>query len=142
MADRILTWYTATWNPGAAQTGPAYFLEAAYEPVAVRVHAGVAPRTEDLKFDIFADGASILADHTSKQYVLATGIEIPTTPDTTASLSAGESSDAMAENFSTDLIEAGTWVTCRVSCNGEAQDITVQLELDEALEPMAGDEDE
>ena len=121
---------------GDFRLGPTYYMEADYEPVAVRIYAGNAPNL-DARIDIFADGVSIFTDHSNRTYSQATGYDSPT-PVTTVALYAGENSEAYAEDFASDIIEKGAWVYCNLVDAGGGINFTVQLELEqvsEGLEP-------
>lgn len=124
---RLLVWHYQETTGNETRIGPTCYIDADYEPVAVRIYAEIAPST-DAKFDIFDDGVSIFADHAAKTYSAATGYNSPT-PDTKIELSAGEHSEESAENFGRVLIEKGSWVHCTLVDAGSGRNFTVQLEL-------------
>ncbi len=129
MSDRILNWHLFR-RQGETQIGPAYFLEDdEMEPVAVRIHAGKAPTTEDAEFEIYADGVSIMNNRMVNTIVPLTGIETAVAPKTTIVLPKGDTTNEIAEDFNNTPLAEGSWLTCNVVTTGEGQDFTIQLEL-------------
>ncbi len=110
----------------------AYYIEADYEKVAVRVYAEVVP-VSDAEFDIFDDGVSIFnnraAVHTS-----ITGIVTRETAKTTVVLTKGQNSEEIADDFNNSIIEKGSWVSCDAIHGGGGRNFTVQLELSQVSE--------
>lgn len=129
MADRILTFSIADPFGSSKQMLPAYFLEAECEVKAVRIHTGTAPLTEELEFDIYDDGVSIMNDN---EYLYATyrADTANYSGSTTLHLGIGETDNEMVEDFNNNIISPGSWITCQCIKGGGAKDITVQLEID------------
>jgi len=44
MADRILTWHRHKIDGDETRIGPTYYMDAEYEPLAVRIYAETAPK--------------------------------------------------------------------------------------------------
>ena len=129
MADRILTWSFNRFPEGGALL-PAYYLESDYEPVAVRVYAESSPKVNEAKFDIMADGVSIFADNTEVVNSPDINYQIQHIPDTSIELAASESDDLMADNFKEGLsLESGSWITCKVTNDSGARNVSIQFEL-------------
>ena len=143
MAQKVLIWSTQQY-PGAGYGGvilPAYYAEVAYTPLAVRVHAGSAPHSGDATFDIFDDGVSIFDNHAGMPAVRTSGDGNVYNADTSIALHHGDTSDEMAENFTSNEIEAGSWITCRCNSDGAGKNLTVQLELETLAESDEADEE-
>lgn len=134
MADRVLTWHLVKQMGNENQVGPAYYMESDYHPHAVRIHAGAAPQLGDARFDIKADGVSIFNSHYDMPFPEA-GDSTVHEPDTTIFLPLGEQEEEAAEDFRTDPIVRGSWVTCHVASSQKASDMSIHLELERLNEP-------
>ncbi len=128
MADRTLIWSAKRCEGNPTTLLPAYYMEGDYEKVAVRIHAEDAPVDEDAQFEIYADGESIMNDHLYNydDYIANTATY---TGETMIHLPVDDTEDTMAEDFSNDNIEAGTWVTCAFLKDGGGKNFTIILEL-------------
>ena len=112
--NRILVFHYHEWAGSLTRMAPsAYYIEADYEKVAVRIYAEDAP-IRDAKIDIFDDGASIFNTHSAGTYV---------------TLAAEQNGEEAAESFNDNLIEEGSWLYCELKDAGGGSNITVQLEL-------------
>lgn len=111
----------------------AYYMDAEYAKVAVRIYAEVAP-DRDAKVDIFDDGASIFTNHATTHINRATGVRTVEAEDTTVSLPAGQNLDEMAEDFNATPIAKGSLVYCNLVNAGGGKNFTVQLELSQLSE--------
>jgi hypothetical protein len=134
MADRILTWFVDRFNGNPTTMPPAYYMDAEFVPVAVRIYAEHGPSLDDATFEIYDDGVSIMNDRT---YLEATYVANTATyqGDYTFMLGKGETVDEMAEDFKTSVIEQGSWLTCAMKSTGaDEKNITVQLELNRVSE--------
>ena len=131
--NRILTFHYHDIAGNAARMLPAYYMDADYEPVAVRIHAESAPLV-DAKFDIFCDGVSIFTNKAATIIDKTSGVRTVNTPDTTVVLTAGENSEELAERFTETPIEKGTWLYCNMVDAGGGKNFTVQLELRQVSE--------
>lgn len=146
MASRILTWHLPSHYIPNERIGPAYYMEADYTPIAVRINAEIAPRTHDAEFDIKDDGVSILANRASN-FVTPTIVSGTKTGDvvssdpskTTAILPMGDNGEDAAEDFNNDIIELGSWITCTALETGAGKNFTVHLELEKVSEEMEED---
>jgi len=110
----------------------AYYVDAEYEPVAVRLYTETTG-ARDIKVDIFDDGVSIFADNAVSTFSAATGYSSGTSA-TEIILPAGENSEELAEDFSGEPIEEGSWLHCNLVDAGGGKNITVQLELHQVSE--------
>lgn len=117
----------------------AYYIEADYEKVAVRIYTETAP-TSDAEFDIFDDGVSIFNSRASTLINVSTGVRTVVSDSTTIVLPAGQNSDEAAEDFNTTPIERGSWVYCNLVNAGGGKNFTVQLELRQVSEDDEGDD--
>jgi len=129
----ILTFHDST-QQHAGRLGAAYYTDKDYEKVAVRLHAEKAPHVADASFDIFVDGVSIFSNRAASYRQTGATVGPLVTSDaeeTTILLLKGSSSDDIAENFNTDGIEQGSWLTCELVNSGGGKNFTVQLELEE-----------
>jgi len=134
--NRLLTFHThETTRDG--RMAPAYYMDAEYAKVAVRIYAEDAPYS-DAKFDIFDDGVSIFSNRTNRAVNATSGVDITGDADTNAVLTAGQQSEEMAEDFNDNIIEEGSWVYCSLVNTGGGRNFTVQLELHPTSE---GEED-
>lgn len=129
---RILIFHGKEFVGSEVRLGATYYMDADYEPIAVRIYAGSAPDS-DAKIDIFANGVSIFADNASKTYSPSTGYNTPT-PVTTATLAYGHNSEENAEDFNSSYIDRGSWVYCNLEDTGGGRNFTVQLELEQVSE--------
>lgn len=137
MADRTLVWTIEKSEGNPTHMMPAYYMEAEYEPVAVRIYAHTAPVTS-ATFEIYDDGVSIMND-SAWNYAAYRANTQAYSEVRTIELPAGANSDEMAEDFSETPIEAGSWVTCSLTNDGGARKITVLMDLERISE---GNEDE
>lgn len=128
---RILTWFFEQYDP--SKKAPAFYMEAEYHPVAVRIRAETQPTVADAEFNIYADGVSLFEDH---DYSYGTYIANSAAyrGDTNIHLAANSSVDEMAEDFKEGTIESGTWLTCSILKDGGGRNFTVQLELEKVSE--------
>jgi hypothetical protein len=134
MAKRILTWSFARFPEGGILL-PAYYMDADYEPVEVRIYADSVPKVNAAKFDILNDGVSIFNDKTEVANSTELFYQMHHVPDTTVELAATQSSDTMVEDFKNGvMLDEGTWVTCKVTDDSGARNVTIQLELQEMTE--------
>jgi len=138
MANRILTWSFNRFPEGGVLS-PAHYIETDYAPVAVRIHADSMPKVTDAKFNIFNDGVSIFRDTTEVVNSHDINYQMRHVPTTDIELVAGDASDLMAEDFRDGLVfEAGSWVTCKVTSDGGARNVSINLEL----QPVSDSEEE
>ena len=130
MADRVLTWTAAKLNGDGNRIGPTYYVEADYQPVAVRVYAEEAPTDRDAEFDILIDGVSMFGDRTvDPGHIAHTAYTY--TPATGALLIQTDTEEVDAEDFTdTVVIEEGSWVYCvpKVGTNGKNYSVHLELE--------------
>ena len=112
---------------------PSYFVDAEYEPVAVRIHAVTAP-VREAKIDILDDGVSIFNDQGSTSVHRTTGVISIIGSGTAATLAAGENYEDSAEDFLDSTIEVGSIITCNLVDSGSGKHFTVQLELHQVSE--------
>jgi len=107
---RILTWYLPEMTGVGTRQGPTYYLDGDYELSSLRVYARIAPAGSDLTFNIKVDDVSIMASN--------------------ARLPVGANTDEMLEDWTKSTpLEEGSWVSLDITDNGNAKEITVQLEL-------------
>ena len=125
MTDRVLTWHIPD-SPNPVSL-PRYYMDGDYDPVAVRVCADVPP-VDDLSIDIQTDGKSIFANQSSTTFT--TDGQRTTIPTSTVVLVNGETSNEEIEDFGSDIIADGSWVSCVPFNLAGAKGVTVQLELD------------
>jgi len=126
--NRLLVFHQHGHVPNNTRLSPsAYYIEADYTKVAVRIYAGTAPDT-DAKFDIFDDGVSIFAEQGSESLNKVTGVI--STIGSGTSITLRQNSEEAAEVFNDNLIEEGSWVHCEVVDTGAGKDFTVILELE------------
>lgn len=133
MADRILSWIIK----GDGETVlPAYFLEAEYAPLAVRIRAETAPSTSDATFDIFDDGVSIFANHKARPvYYRFASDSTDYSDNTKIILPQYDSVEEDAEYFKPNLVIAqGSWITCQIYHSGSGRNFSVHLELEKLSE--------
>ena len=132
MADRILSWFIpGTPTSNTARQGPTFYIESSYEPTAVRIYAEKAPTISDMEIDIFDDGVSLFNNRRDEP-----GVNVKSFPlaKTTVLLPAGEHEELDAEDFVGEDIEEGSWVYLIIPVSAGAQNITIQLELEDASE--------
>lgn len=134
MANRILTWHKSSWSGKEERMDGAYYMEAEYSPIAVRINAEVAPSLADAEFDIFDDGASIFNDRGSEIIHLTTGARTFVGSSTSILLIKGETEEVAAEDFNNNIIEEGSWITCNLIQGGKGKNFTVHLELEKVSE--------
>ena len=126
--NRLLTFHTEGTAGNEHRIGPTYYMDAAYEKVAVRIYAEHAP-TSDAKVDIFDDGVSIFSSKVSTQIGVTNGVRTLVDDTTAIVLDAGANSDTAADNFNDTQITAGSWLHCNLITGGGGRNFTVQLEL-------------
>lgn len=131
--NRILTFHSKDSVGNDSRLGPTYYIEADYEPVAVRIYAETAP-LRDAKFDVFDDGVSIFNNRTPKDFELNTGKNITGAVVTATVLSENQNSEEYAEDFTNTPIEEGSWVYCDLVDSGGGKNFTVHLEMKEISE--------
>ena len=108
----------------------AYYMEADFIPVNVRIYAEDAP-PRDAKIDIFDDGTSIFENRASTSTNKSTGVVTVQAAATEAILMAGETEADLAGNLNTEMvIEEGSWVYCNLVDSGGGRNFMVQLELE------------
>ena len=135
--NRLLTFhYHGTSGSQERMAPSAYYMDADFTKVAVRIYAGVAP-TSDAKFDIFDDGVSIFQSRDVASIPNSAGVISTVSEGTSIVLLADEQSDEIAENFTETPIAKGSWVTCNMLDSGDGKDFTVQLEL----QPLSEDDE-
>jgi hypothetical protein len=126
MAERILTWHLP--RTGCSDL-PAFYADDDYEKVAVRIHADGAPTGGDFELDIFDDGVSIFSNHATTYVDTADSDSYSDPANTKVAMHKGDTAEPDAENFTSDLIDEGSWITCVVYATGGAKNVTVHLEL-------------
>ncbi len=127
--NRLLIFHYHDTSGNEARMAPsAYYMDGEYDKVAVRIYAERAP-IRDAKIDIFDDGVSIFSNRVNRAWNQTTGVEITGDATTEAILPSGQNSEDMAEDFTADLIEEGSWVYCNLVDSGDGYNFTVQLEL-------------
>jgi hypothetical protein len=131
--NRILRFHLHETSGNRATMLPCYFVDAEYEPVAVRIHAVDAP-TSEAKIDIFDDGVSIFNDQGSTRVDSTTGAITTVGAGTTVTLAAGENYEESAEDFLDTDIEIGSIISCDLVDAGGGKNYTVQLELRQVSE--------
>ena len=132
MATRILTWHASGKKRSGDRIGPTYYIDADYQPIAVRMHAETAPSLSDTKVDILKDDVSIFSNSTPVTQVSAS-TKGPTTArgvaKTVALLPMGDNTEVNAEDFIGSEIDKGSWVHCVLEEDGGSENLTVHLEL-------------
>lgn len=136
---RILTFHFHGQSGNETRMLPAYYMEADYTPVAVRINAEDAPLA-DAQIDIFDDGVSIFNNRTPLDYHYSTQKAQTKAAVTAAFLSGGVNSDENAEDFRASIIEKGSWVHCNLVTGGGGKNFSVQFELFSAEEPLVEEE--
>ena len=131
--NRIFTFHLHETSGNQAVMLPSYFVNAEYEPVAVRIHAVTAPIRE-AKIDILDDGVSIFNDQGSQHVNKTTGVISTVGSGTAVTLAAGENYEESAEDFLDSTIEVGSILTCNLVDSGGGRNYTVQLELHQVSE--------
>ena len=140
--DRILNWAFVRYPDGGVLL-PAYYLETDYEPVAVRVRAESAPAVNDARFDIMVDGVSIFNDKEEVKDSPDIYYQLHHVPNTSVELAPKETIDLMGEDFKENLIMSeGSWVTCKVTNDSGARNVSIQLELQTITEPDDNEDEE
>ena len=135
MADRILTWTAESVRGNETRIGPTYYIEADYHPLAVRIHAEVAPTIYDAEFDILVDGVSLFANRTVDPGILA-HTPYTYTPTKTAVLCMADTEEVDAEDFADAVvIEEGSWVYCVPKVGTNGKNYSIHLELERISEP-------
>lgn len=125
--NKFLTFHLHGTTGNEAVMLPAYYIDGDYDKVAVRIYAEKAP-TRDAKFDIYVDGVSIFE---SRGVVAADSFDILGTVNdyTYCQLTANNTTEEMAEDFTDDTLSEGEWITCYCKDAGGGKDFTIQLEL-------------
>ena len=129
MSKRVLTWNTLKSDGNLYSIGATYYIEADYEPVAVRLYAEVAPDVEDAEFNIYNNGETIFQNRASDTYYVTGGVQTKATPVTNVILTKGENDEVFAGDFKDTVIEGGSWVSCNLIKDGGGKNFTVQLDL-------------
>jgi len=131
--NRILTFHTHKGSYATGRMSPsAYYMDAEYEKVAVRIYAEVTPDMQ-AKFDIYDDGVSIFKDGGEPLVALTSG-KITQLTNTYITLPANATSEDLADTFNDAIIEKGSWVYCEIVDGGNGKGFTVQLELHQLSE--------
>ena len=129
MSNRVLTWNALKSDGNLYSIGATYYIEADYEPVAVRLYAEVAPDVEDAEFNIYDDGVTILQNRASDTYYVTGGVQTKATSVTNVVLTKGGNDEVFAGDFKDTVIEGGSWVSCNLIKDGGGKNFTVQLDL-------------
>jgi len=138
--NRLLIFHFHDTSANEARMAPsAYYMDAEYGKVSVRIYAGTAP-LRDAKINIYDDGTSIFSNRTSRAVHATTGADITGADAYEAILAAGQSSEEVAEDFNDTVIDEGSWVYCNLVDSGGGRDFTVQLELHQTSEDETGDD--
>ena len=137
--NRILIFHYHDTAGNEKRMAPAYYMDAEYDKVAVRIYAETAP-LRDAIFNIYNDGVSIFSNRTSRAWDISTGEEITGAADTNVCLAAGDNSDEMADDFNNITIEEGSFVYCNLIDTGGGKNFTVQLELSPLSEGESGED--
>lgn len=128
------TWHAPSFSGKEERMGPAFYVEEDCTPVVVRIQAETAPELADAEFNIFDDGVTIFGDRRSSYHDDTTGRDVYIGSENTIALVKGDTDDADAENFKSDLvIERESWLTCNIVTSGKGKNFTVHLvvEVDE-----------
>ena len=129
---RTLTWNALTDGGNKRSIGATFFIDAEYEPVAVRIYAEQAPDVEDAEFNIYADGVTIFADRSSPTFYITGGVETGADAVTNIVLEKGENSEDAAQDFTEDIVLArGSWISCNLIKDGGGRNFSIHLELTE-----------
>jgi len=132
--NRFLVWHYHDSVGNETRMAPsAYYIDADYAKVAVRIYAETAPLS-DAEIDIFDDGTSIFRSNAFTKFNLSTARRTVVSDTTTVVLVKGQNSDEVAENFNDTPIEEGSWVYCNLVDAGGGSNFTVQLELRQVSE--------
>jgi len=127
--NQILTWHTLGSDGNQYSIGPAYYLNADYEPFAVRIYAEVAPDVEDAQFNIYVGGVTIFPDRATHTYHPQGGISVRAAAKTYIALSKDRNSEDFSDDFAEDVLVSDSWVTCNLIKDGGGKNFTVQLEI-------------
>lgn len=141
---RILTWHSFEKMRNGDRIGPTYYMNAEYQPVAVRIHAETAPSLSDAEVDIFVDDVSIFTNRATTYKVASTVKGSTTTSDpvkTTVFLPIGDNIEVDAEDLIGNPIGEGSWVHCELVEDGACENLSVHLELIEVNEEDEGSDD-
>ncbi len=127
---RTLTWNSLTDGGNKMSIGATFFIDAEYEPIAVRIYAEQAPDVEDAEFNIFDDGVTIFADRSSPTFYVTGGVETEADAVTNIVLAKGENSNDAAHDFDESLVlEKGSWISCNLIKDGGGRNFSIHLEL-------------
>jgi len=132
MANRILTWHSSEKMRSGDRIGPTYYINADYQPVAVRMYAQTAPSLWDVEVNIFVDDVSIFSDRASSLLNASTvkgATLVVGATKTTAILPLGDNAEIDAEDLIGNPIEEGSWVYCELVEDGGCENLSVHLEL-------------
>ncbi len=130
MADRVYTWHALEAFGNKYNLG-AFYIDADFEPLAVRIKAEEAPTAEDAEFNIYVDGVTIFADTGTILTDSTSGAVTSTTVDTNVSLSKGETEEFLAGDFKPEIaIEQGSWLTCNIIKDGGGKNFSIALLLE------------
>jgi hypothetical protein len=127
-------WHAHKTDSDIYSIGPTYYIDAAYTPVAVRAYAEKAAVYEAVEYDIYDDGVSIFSDSSSDVMYATGGIKIQGDVVTSQKLDIGINSDDQADDFNNSVIEKGSWMSCRLTKDGAARNLTFILELTEVFD--------
>ncbi len=132
MSNRTLTWNALSADGNKLSIGATYYIDAEYEPIAVRIYAEKAPDVEDAEFNIYDDGVTIFADRSSPTFYITGGVETVADPVTNLVLEKGENSNDAAQDFleSLELVK-GSWISCNLIKDGGGRNFSIHLELTE-----------
>ncbi len=134
--NRILRFHCHETSGNTVRLAPsAYYMDADYDKVAVRLYAEKAP-LRDAKFNIYDDGVSIFSNQTFKKYNYSSGVDETGADKYEVSLPKGQNSEEIAETFNSTQIEEGSWVWCNMVDAGDGKNFTVQLELHQVSEDV------
>ncbi len=137
--NRLLVFHYHETSGNEVRMAPsAYYMDAEYDKVSVRIYAEDAP-TRDAKINIFDDGVSIFSNRTNRAWNRTTGVEITGADAYEAILPANQNSEEIAEDFNEDVIGEGSWVWCNLVDDGGGKNFTVQLELHQVSEDEIGE---
>jgi len=128
--NRFLIFHLHDTVGNNTRMAPAYFMDADYIPVIVRILAEGVP-VREAKVDIFDDGVSIFENRASTSVHPTTGVITTQAEATEAILDTGETLAELTGNLKTDVaIDEGSVVYCNLVDAGGGKNFTVQLELE------------
>jgi len=129
MGTRILSFgpYQETID-GVIRLGSAFYIEENSKPVTASLYAVRVP-TKDALIDVLDDGVSIFNNRTLTVVDTTTGVNKTGAVVTGAVLPAGTNSEGNAEDFTDEVIEDGSWITCNLLDSGAGSGFTIQIVL-------------